>query len=143
MTDNYWTRGLNRRRLIQGSIAGGAVLAAGGLAACGGRQSGSQGSASSAQGKPQSGGKVALNVNNDPFDWDLSYAGKTAPNGTGQALAYESLLGLNAGRRSPMAICSSHQNWQTSGKRPTPRRTPSTCTPTSNSPMQRPSMGER
>jgi peptide/nickel transport system substrate-binding protein len=102
----YWTRRLSlavsRRRLIKSMAIGGGAIAGVSLLACGPKKSGTGAGAggqagSAAKGQPQPGGKVALNVNNDPFDWDLSYAGKTAPNGAGQALAYESLLKFKRG----------------------------------------------
>ena len=34
---------------------------------------------------------------NDPFDWDMSFAGKSIPNDYGQSLAYDSLLGFSHG----------------------------------------------
>ncbi len=48
-------------------------------------------------GAPKSGGVLNLQVPIDPFDWDLSYVGKSSPNGWGQSFAYESLLGFKAG----------------------------------------------
>jgi peptide/nickel transport system substrate-binding protein len=100
--DNYWTnwraKRFSRRSLLQASAVGGGVLAAGSLLACGTKTNSSQsGSSSSTGGKPQTGGKVAVNIATDPFDWDLSYVGKSVPNGGGQALAYESLLGFKYG----------------------------------------------
>lgn len=46
---------------------------------------------------PKAGGTINLQVPIDPFDWDLSYVGKSSPNGNGQAFAYESLLGFKTG----------------------------------------------
>jgi len=84
---------LNRRRLLRSGAYGSAGLAAVALAGCGNRlQGGGSPSTSSPSGQPRSGGQFAMNVNNDPFDWDMSYAGKTVPNGTGLALAYDTLL---------------------------------------------------
>jgi peptide/nickel transport system substrate-binding protein len=90
---NYWinNRRLSRRRLLQGSAGAGAAVAVLGLAACARSGAGTQGG-TAAVGTPRSGGQFNINVNNDPFDWDMSLAGKTLPNGTGLALAYESLL---------------------------------------------------
>jgi peptide/nickel transport system substrate-binding protein len=84
---------LSRRRLFRGGAYGGAGLAAATLIGCGNRPQGSGATAGgSTAGQPRNGGQFAMNVNNDPFDWDMSYAGKTIPNGTGLALAYETLL---------------------------------------------------
>jgi peptide/nickel transport system substrate-binding protein len=95
----YWQRRLNRRRLVQTGAAVAGFAAATSALACGTKTGPgpSPAARSGSQGKPQAGGRMAINVNNDPFDWDLSYAGKTAPNGWGQAMAYESLLGLKRG----------------------------------------------
>jgi peptide/nickel transport system substrate-binding protein len=85
--------GLSRRQVLRGGAYGGAALAAASLFACGSKpRSGATAPGASSAGKPRTGGQFAMNVNNDPFDWDMSYAGKTLPNGTGLALAYESLL---------------------------------------------------
>lgn len=53
--------------------------------------------AGTAGGGPKPGGVINLQVPVDPFDWDLSYVGKSAPNGHGQAFAYESLMGFKTG----------------------------------------------
>jgi peptide/nickel transport system substrate-binding protein len=101
---SYWTDlqtgRLSRRSLVRGAAAGLALVAGGGLIACGTKTSSSAtrgGASGAAAGKPQTGGKLAFNVSTDPFDWDLSYVGKSVPNGGGQALAYESLLGFQYG----------------------------------------------
>jgi len=39
----------------------------------------------------------------DPFDWDLSYVGKSAPNGGGMGIAYNSLLSYEFGPSIPFA----------------------------------------
>ena len=49
------------------------------------------------EGKPKHGGVLNVRVNNDPFDWDLSYVGKSTPNGYGQVMGYNSLLGFEFG----------------------------------------------
>jgi len=86
---------LSRRRLIGGV---GIVGASATLAACGGNRTSSQKAVgSTASGKPHAGGTVAVNVETDPFDWDLSYIGKSVPNSNGTALAYEGLLTLKRG----------------------------------------------
>ncbi len=48
--------------------------------------------------QPRSGGQLNQPVGNDPFDWDLTYNGKTQPMYHGQGLAYNSLVGFD---RSP------------------------------------------
>ena len=86
---------LSRRRLAGGIGVAGAGFA---LAACGGAKSPSQaGGGSASTGKPHSGGIVSVNVQTDPFDWDLSYVGKSVPNSNGTSLAYEGLLTLKRG----------------------------------------------
>jgi len=90
---------VGRRHLLRsGAMLGGAAGAAA-LLGCGTspkQQSATQSTAAAA-GKPKVGGKVAVNVGADPFDWDLSYVGKSIPNGNGQALAYESLVQFKYG----------------------------------------------
>ncbi|HTE83703.1 MAG TPA: ABC transporter substrate-binding protein [Dehalococcoidia bacterium] len=84
------------RRTALGAIAmsGSAVLPF----ACGGSKLGTKPSAATAPGgSPQRGGQINLRASTDPFDWDLSYVGKSAPNGGGMALAYNSLLGYKFG----------------------------------------------
>jgi peptide/nickel transport system substrate-binding protein len=90
---------IGRRALLrQGGIAA-AGLTAVGLVGCGVRQNAATTGASSsgASAKPKTGGKVAVNVTTDPFDWDLSYVGKSIPNGNGQSLAYEGLMHFKYG----------------------------------------------
>ncbi len=50
-----------------------------------------------ASGQPKPGGVMNLRIANDPFDWDLSYVGKSIPNGDGMSFAYNSLLGYKTG----------------------------------------------
>ncbi len=96
----YWSlKGrLSRRRLLQGAAAGGAGAAAvAALAACGTRPSSggansSQSSGTAQQAQPKKGGRLAVQISTDPFDWDTTIAGKSAPNGGGDALAYDTLL---------------------------------------------------
>lgn len=93
-------RRIGRRRLVRSGLLGSAGVAAVGLLGCGAsskRATGGQATAGGAAGSPKRGGKVAVNVGTDPFDWDLSYVGKSIPNGNGQALAYESLLEFKHG----------------------------------------------
>lgn len=47
--------------------------------------------------QPKHGGVFNGWITTDPFDWDLSYVGKSYPNRNGQSLAYNSLLGMEAG----------------------------------------------
>lgn len=67
--------------------------------ACGGLRSGTRPKAapSAAEGSPKPGGQLNMRASTDPFDWDLSAVGKSAPNGGGMALAYNSLLGYKFG----------------------------------------------
>src|SRR5712692_5472155 len=91
---------VGRRRLLRNGGLAGAGLAAAGLLGCGTgpkQSSGAPSTSGSASGKPKAGGKIAVNVTTDPFDWDLSYVGKSIPNGNGQALAYEGLLHFKYG----------------------------------------------
>lgn len=104
--ETYWgqavQRRITRRRLVAGA---GTAAAAFGLAACGQRRqgSGSSGSAASSAsaGTPRSGGKVNVRILNDPFDWDVSLAGKSIPNDYGQSLAYDNLLTFKHGADVP------------------------------------------
>jgi peptide/nickel transport system substrate-binding protein len=79
--------------------AGAAALSLG-VVACrtgsGGHSSTAPGS-SGANGNPRTGGKISVRMTNDPFDWDMSFAGKSIPNDYGQSLAYDSLLGFSHG----------------------------------------------
>src|SRR5947199_1417265 len=84
-----WRAG--RRRLL-GIGAGTAAAAA--LVACGSRGGPAAKTGRTSSSKPQPGGTVSVNVQTDPFDWDLSYVGKSVPNSNGISLAYESLLTL-------------------------------------------------
>lgn len=67
------------------------------LAACAAPGAPPGASPGAAAGAPKPGGYIQLRVSNDPFDWDMSYVGKSIPNGDGQALIYNSLLGFKAG----------------------------------------------
>lgn len=49
------------------------------------------------EGKPKAGGVLSVNQDIDPFDWDLSYVGKSSGNREGQGVAYNSLLGYKTG----------------------------------------------
>jgi peptide/nickel transport system substrate-binding protein len=93
-----WTaiqrRGVTRRRLMQGA---GAVAAGAGLAACGGRAKPQAGGSSASSGTPKPGGVARVRATSDPFDWDMSFAGKSVPNDYGQSLAYDSLLTFKHG----------------------------------------------
>ena len=46
---------------------------------------------------PKQGGQLNTRISTDPYDWDLSYAGKTNPNEVGVAYSTNSLLGFKAG----------------------------------------------
>lgn len=43
-------------------------------------------------GQPRVGGQLNIRQQADPYDWDMSYAGKSTPNDDGMAYAYNSLL---------------------------------------------------
>src|SRR5205823_13604439 len=53
--------------------------------------------ASSSADGPKYGGVLKERITTDPFDWDLSYVGKSIPNGDGMSFAYNSLLGYKYG----------------------------------------------
>lgn len=94
-----WTRPrdrrFSRRRLVGLAAVGGATLA---LAGCSGRNAGTaQRPSTGVAGTPRAGGKLNVRVPNDPFDWDMSYTGKTIPNDFGISMAYESLLSFKHG----------------------------------------------
>jgi peptide/nickel transport system substrate-binding protein len=83
---------MTRRRLLgTAAFAGAASLAVG----CAPRNSRSDSSLQA--GTPHPGGQLNLRASTDPFDWDLSYVGKSAPNGGGMGLAYNSLLSYKFG----------------------------------------------
>src|SRR5712692_3817717 len=103
---NAWKRigrgRLTRRRLLGNAALAGAGLACFSAAACSrnGRRSPSAQQASSssnAQAKPTSDAQVRVRLPSDPFDWDMSYTGKSNPNQYGAGLAYESLLSFKTG----------------------------------------------
>jgi len=92
-------RAITRRRVLAGAASGGAAL---GLIACGQRGgSAGTGPSSASAGTPRSGGKVNVRILNDPFDWDMSLAGKSIPNDYGQSLAYDTLLVFKHGADVP------------------------------------------
>ena len=97
---NYWTRlgngRLNRRRLMGTAAMLGAGIAAAGCNANRGASTKPSSSASSV-GKPQPGGQLITRVTTDPFDWDMSYTGKSLPNQEGTSVAYDSLLSFKNG----------------------------------------------
>jgi hypothetical protein len=97
--EGYWSalqrRGIARRRLLQAAGAGAAITGFG-LVACG-RPNSQSSSSTASSGTPKSGGIARLRVTNDPFDWDMSFAGKSIPNDYGQDLAYDSLLAFKHG----------------------------------------------
>jgi len=49
----------------------------------------------------KSGGRVVVQIVEDPFDWDMTDRGKSGPNNAGIGLAYNSLLGYKAGSGVP------------------------------------------
>jgi peptide/nickel transport system substrate-binding protein len=103
LSKSFWKSRVSRRRLVRGAAAGGAGLAIASLAACatrpsGGGQTGSSGAASAT---PKTGGKFSVQIATDPFDWDTTIAGKSAPNGGGDAIAYDTLLNFNQGPNVP------------------------------------------
>ncbi len=100
-TSEFWARRIRRRRVLQGGLAGAAVLA---LAACGAKpRGGSSSSSTTAKGaaKPKSGGTLNYAITADPFDWDPSYAGPGIPNADGYHLAYNTLLTFKHGAGVP------------------------------------------
>lgn len=52
---------------------------------------------SAEEGVPRPGGYVAVKIQNDPFDWDPSYVGKSIPNNYGIRYAYNTLIGWKHG----------------------------------------------
>lgn len=70
------------------------------ILACGPAQLTPQQGAGQADG-PVYGGRINVMVPVDPFDWDISYTGKTSPNSTGINLAYNRLLGFKTGPDIP------------------------------------------
>jgi peptide/nickel transport system substrate-binding protein len=47
--------------------------------------------------QPHSGGQLNVTLESDPFDWDVTYLGKSNPNIYGLALSYNSLLHFKSG----------------------------------------------
>lgn len=52
---------------------------------------------------PVYGGRINVMVAVDPFDWDITYTGKTSPNDRGINLSYGRLLGFKSGPEIPYA----------------------------------------
>ena len=48
-------------------------------------------------GKPKPGGTVNIRIPNDPYDWDLSYLGKSIPGNIMQSQPFNSLVGFKSG----------------------------------------------
>jgi peptide/nickel transport system substrate-binding protein len=67
------------------------------MVACGQSKPSSSSGSSGAAGSPKPGGIARVRATSDPFDWDMSYAGKSVPNDYGQDLAYDSLLAFKHG----------------------------------------------
>lgn len=90
---------LPRRRLLYATGAGSALL----LAGCGKTKGSGPTSQSNAgvAGKPKSGGKLTMPVTTDPYDFDMSYQGKSTSNDIAIAMTYNSLLGFKAGPAVP------------------------------------------
>ncbi len=51
----------------------------------------------SADGQPRHGGQLNVTIDTDPFDWDISFLGKSNPNVEGLGLSYNSLLKFKSG----------------------------------------------
>ncbi len=88
----------SRRRVLRAAGLGG-VAATAFAAGCstGGRQKATSGASGSAATQARRGGTAHFRVAADPFDWDLSYAGKATPNIYGAITSYESLLSFKGG----------------------------------------------
>jgi peptide/nickel transport system substrate-binding protein len=67
----------------------------------GAQQPAAQPAAKTSAEAPKSGGRVVVQIVEDPFDWDVSDRGKSGPNNAGIGLAYNSLLGYKAGPGVP------------------------------------------
>src|SRR5690348_3565898 len=90
----------SRRKLIRGGVALAApavVL----LSGCSSRTPSGKPAASSGGGTPRSGGQMTTRVATDPFDWDVSYTGKSVPNQEGVPFAYSALLSFTSGPNVP------------------------------------------
>ena len=96
LTGRATGRRLSRRRALGvGAAAAGAIAL---LGACGSKGKGQSSTLrSSAAGQPKSGGQLTVRELSDPFDWDLSYVGRSIPNSDGLGWAYESLLTFKTG----------------------------------------------
>ena len=87
---------LSRRRALGLAAIGAGSSAL--LAACGAKnRSASSAPAAGRAGNPRPGGQVAVRVNVDPFDWDLSRTGRSVPNSQAMAWTYNSLMGFKYG----------------------------------------------
>ena len=87
---------LSRRRLLAG-VPVGATLVAGACKGLSRSASGGKHSRTQAQAKPKPGGVLRVRLPSDPFDWDMSYTGKSNPNQYGAGLAYNALLATRTG----------------------------------------------
>ena len=56
-----------------------------------------QASGGQESGQPKAGGVLNVTVEADPFDWDITYVGKSNPNVDGIGLSYLSLLKFKSG----------------------------------------------
>jgi peptide/nickel transport system substrate-binding protein len=93
-------RQFSRRSVFRGTAG---VSAAAALSACKPRSSGQSGPATTSGGTPRSGGQMSVRVATDPFDWDVSYTGKSVPNQEGVPFAYSALLTFASGPNIPFS----------------------------------------
>src|ERR1700730_11640279 len=92
------------RRAILRRGAAGLLPAVALLTACRPPRSGAGSTVTGAQGgTPRSGGRVTTRVATDPFDWDVSYTGKSVPNQEGVPYAYSALLSFISGPHVPFS----------------------------------------
>jgi len=95
----------------------------------------SPGAGSTGDGGPKSGGVLTHPITADPYDFDLSYDGKTTANGHSQAKAYNSLLGAKVGPDVRYDEQILQGSWPSAGRcLRTPRPTPFTCERACSSP---------
>jgi peptide/nickel transport system substrate-binding protein len=94
-----WSGGdrFTRRRAL--GVAASGTAAAALLASCGGgsRKSNSGASSQPVSQQPKRGGTITARVTVDPFDWDVTYLGKTLPCVNGVRSAYSAMLSFKSG----------------------------------------------
>lgn len=76
------------------------VLAAAGVllaVACGPAQQAAPAEQAAAGDQPRSGGTLNETIERDPYDWDITYQGKSTPNTDGLGLAFNGLLRFKSG----------------------------------------------